>query len=414
MRIGTWVVAGALLLGCGPAEPRWSLLQLGTATEDEGVGIAVDREGNVLVAANTLGTWDAPAAAARPQDALLLKLTAEGEVAWARQFGSEAADAVRTLVLTDDGDVAIGGSAGGPLPGATALGDLDAFAARFAPDGARVWSRQWGTPGADNVNQLFTRGSELLAAGSQTGDGADMWLGVLDAEGAIIDDAWFGTDAPDIANAVAWQEDGSAAYLVGGTLGDFAGAANRGSFDAVALRLDGITTPVWTHSLATSDIDGAIAAATVPNGGVYVIAVSFADLETGAPEQDGRQSSWLVRYSNAGERLWMRRWQPAEVHGRAQSLVVAPDGTIVVAGLTAGETEGGLDARLVRYDIAGEILWSRQWGTAVDDQLRSVTLTPSGDILVVGTTGAELQPGAHAGDKDLFIARLTADGEPTW
>lgn len=56
-------------------------------------------------------------------------------------------------------------------------------------------------------------------------------------------------------------------------------------------------------------------------------------------------------------------------------------------------------------------MWIRQLGSPANDEARDVALSPSGDVLVLGTTQGEIPGGGGShGGQDLFLVRLRADG----
>ncbi len=411
-----------LCAACGPTQPTLTLLQLGTAGEDQGVAIGLDRHGAVYVAANTLGAWAEGPDVAGPQDGVLLQLAPDGSQRWARQYGSAGADTVHDLVVSPDGEAYLVGAAGDAVPGAQTLGELDAFAVAFDAEGSRRWAAQWGSPVGDTALAAVLRPEGLLVAGYEgTIDrGLEMFVRPFAADGTA-EQAWtFGSaEDHDFGNALAWDPQRRAVYVVGGSLGTVDGPGNPGSTDAVIVRRSPLDTPHWARQLGTRDIDGAVAVQLAPDGGAFVIAVSFSNLETGEFENDGRQSSWLLRYTAEGERRWIRRLTASTHAARANALGVTADGSAIVGGFTHGAREGfsnagGADAFLLKLDPDGETVWELQWGTAESEEIAGLTLAPAGDLLVVGSTFGALVADGALGDRDVFVARIQSDGTPTW
>lgn len=92
-------------------------------------------------------------------------------------------------------------------------------------------------------------------------------------------------------------------------------------------------------------------------------------------------------------------------HGGIQS----SDGGFVVVGFTNGSGAGGYDGYLAKLNADGSPAWERTYGGEGWDFFYSVTERPDGGYLVVGETFS-----SGAGDSDVWLVRLDADGEVVW
>jgi hypothetical protein len=100
--------------------------------------------------------------------------------------------------------------------------------------------------------------------------------------------------------------------------------------------------------------------------------------------------------------------------------VAAGGGDVYVAGMTSGAigtalpgtTPGGVDGFLARFDPSGTMVWTRQVGTAADDQLWGVVADSSGNATVAGYSAGSLFANL-AGDKDIVVARFDSTGAAT-
>ncbi len=140
--------------------------QVGTSGFDHTVGIAFGSTG-VYVVGNTDTAWPGQTASGG-LDALVLRFTRDGELEWARQFGTAGTD-VAFDVAADDGGVYVVGGVSGALPGQTFAGVRDAFVRNFNPGGQEKWTRQFGTPGFDQALGASASGGALLISGAVSG-----------------------------------------------------------------------------------------------------------------------------------------------------------------------------------------------------------------------------------------------------
>lgn len=109
---------------------------------------------------------------------------------------------------------------------------------------------------------------------------------------------------------------------------------------------------------------------------------------------------------------WIRQFGTA---GSDQSFSVAVDSTGAyvsgfVSGALTGQVRAGLqDAFVRKYDSKGNLVWTRQFGTASNDVAFATAAGPAG-IIVAGSTEGGLATPAGFGGQDMFATRLDANG----
>ncbi len=70
-------------------------------------------------------------------DAFVRKYDSAGNVVWTYQFGTSGGDSVEAIAVDGQGNIFVGGSTNGTLPGQTLAGDYDAFIAKLRPPGLK-------------------------------------------------------------------------------------------------------------------------------------------------------------------------------------------------------------------------------------------------------------------------------------
>ena len=140
----------------------WAATWNGASNQDDvGRGIAVDTSGDVHVAGYTTAGDD--------RDALLLRYSSAGTLAWVRTHDAGGADdEFAGLALPDDGAVFAGGYV-------TREGNKDFYAALYDDNGTAVWSEAY--------NGLYNRDDEAVQV---TPDGAGNFLLAGPGEGAVL------------------------------------------------------------------------------------------------------------------------------------------------------------------------------------------------------------------------------------
>lgn len=108
---------------------RWTR-KLGSNAE--GLAIATDAQGDVIVGGTTRDTFPGQTSAGN-FDGFAAKLGADGATSWLRQFGSSLNDVVAGVASDGTGGVIVTGSVGGTLPGDASAGKSDVLVGRFGP-----------------------------------------------------------------------------------------------------------------------------------------------------------------------------------------------------------------------------------------------------------------------------------------
>lgn len=145
----------------------------GEAQSDALFAVAVDGDGNVLVAGRTSGelpdqsTWGG-------FDAFLRKYDAEGTVLWTEQFGSDQglldSDTAFGVAVDSDGNAYVVGTTEGHLPGMTAFRAGDVWLRKYDPDGGETWTRQFGSDEGESGQRVVVTADAVYVAGTTTGE----------------------------------------------------------------------------------------------------------------------------------------------------------------------------------------------------------------------------------------------------
>ena len=130
-----------------PGTFQWSY-QTGTTSTDAGKSIQLNLDGDVIVGGTTYGSLPGNTNAGTGIDSFILKLSAAGSEQWLIQIGT-ATDTGETLqglmVHPSFGNFAIYGTHTGDFNGDTNAGGNDWWAVEYDTSGSLQWSYQYGT-----------------------------------------------------------------------------------------------------------------------------------------------------------------------------------------------------------------------------------------------------------------------------
>ncbi len=151
-----------------------------------------------------------------PDDAWVLSFDASGAVLWQKRFRGPRLDWFYAIAPAGDGGVVVAGatqSFGGP--------DYDAWLVRLDADGGVAWERTYGGDGQDAAYAIVRRPDGGWAVAGQTDSwgegGGDLWLFAVDDDGLFQWGRTLGTKDWDTAYALAAAPDGR--LLTGGQKG---------------------------------------------------------------------------------------------------------------------------------------------------------------------------------------------------
>jgi uncharacterized delta-60 repeat protein len=438
------VLSLALLARCGgggsggdgsidsPGKP-WAVtiqgvIAVGTGSDDTGRGIATDNAGNVYVAGITDGTLPgSPVTNQGAYDLFLVKYNSTGDNVWTRQMGSANNDTVSGVAVDSGGNIYVAGRTGDTLPGSptTYQGGNDIFLVKYNTTGDNVWTRQMGSPDSDTVSGVavdsegniyvagFTGGTLPGSPTTHRGGGFDLFLVKYNSTGDNVWTRQMGSPNSDTVSGVAADSEGNI-YVAGYTLGTLPGSPtkNQGGSDLFLVKYNSTGDSVWTRQMG-SPFNDTVSGVAVDTTGIYVAGYTSSTLPGSPTTNQGSDDLFLVKYNSAGDNAWTRQFGTSDIDD-AMAVVVDSGGNIYMAGFTLGTlpgspttNQGGSDLFLVKYNSAGDNVWTRQKGSpdADDaDNAMAVAVDTAGNVYVTGVRVKVFIEG------DGFVLKYLPDG----
>ncbi|WP_426492747.1 hypothetical protein [Hymenobacter sp. 102] len=348
-------------------------------------------------------------------DAFVAKLTAGGQWAWAVGVGGAESDGATDLALDAQGNLLVAGSFTGRVAfgerEAVSQGGQDVFVAALTQQGAWRGVLTAGGPGQDEALALAAGPQNTVVIGGrfqgeavfgahrlQAAASNDGFVARLDQSGTWTWATSVGASEQGAVRRVAINGQGEvvATGYVGGTarFGAYP-VAGQGTHNAFVAQLSGNGTWQWaTAGLSASTTYGNALALDEQNrvyvAGSYSGSASFGSHHLSS---QGGDDAYVARLSAAGQWQWVTSVQGQALE-TSQGLALSALGTLYVVGSSsraavgpgaALANQGGLDVFLGSLSTEGAWLGAQTVGTRGPDEATAVALNPAGEVVVGGT-----------------------------
>lgn len=439
-------------------------------------GVGVDAAGNVYVLSQFEGTIDFDAGPSEQLqastngylDVALSRFSPSGTLTRVSVFAGDNMETVGSLAIAPDGRALVSGLFTSaqmdfdPGPGVVerdAQGQFQSFVVSLdaAGDFEYVYTFANANVGAeaglafDQLGNAWVAGSFQGTVDFDAGPGSasftsagnrDAFVLKLSPAGLFQLVVPFGGTQEDVAQDVAVTVAGQ--VLLAGRFAGNAGLLQntQGGTSAFVLRLNGDGQIAAANSLeGTETVDG-IAVAAGANGAALVSGY-FSDWlrAEGTPVESrgafGPREIFVAQVAVGGNSdFLLTAGSPITGTDEAQAIAVDALGNTYVAGIfsntidmdpgpgvtlltAAGQYNSKTDAFVAKYAPSGALLWARQWGAHVDEDVGGVAVDGNGNVYVAGKFGltVDFDPGPGTANRnsarqhDVFLLKLNSAGE---
>ena len=396
-----------------PYAIEW-IRQLGTEGADYGWSVSVDGVGNAFLTGQANRDLGGPYAGRN--DAFLAKYDTVGNLLWTTQLGTAGDDVSYSVAVFGANDVFISGMTEGNLGGPRG-GSLDAFLAKYDTSGDLLWSYQLGA-GSDDAafavavdkwGNAFVGGRYNGSVAGPKAGGHDAFVAKYSESGDLLWNNQNGAKGFDVTASLAVDGAGNV-YSCGFTEGSL-GGTNAGSTDAFLVKYSNSGTVLWSEQLGTSTRDESYSVAIDGVGNAYISGATLGDL---GGTNAGQWDTFLAKYDTSGSQLWIQQLGSSE-SDHNHGMTVDDRGNAYITGVTSGDLggpdTGAVNAFVAKYDTSGNLLWTKQFGTAESEFGRSIAVDGMGNVYVAGETNGSF--GApNPGHSDAFLVKLSPVPEP--
>lgn len=268
-----------------------------------------------------------------------------------------------------DGNFVIAGDIGfGP-------GGSDACLMKLDPGGTQLWTLAYGGNQGEDARALaVTRDGGLIFTGQTNSFGSgstDVLVAKTDANGQPQWARAIGGTANDYGISIDTTRDGG--YIIGGYTYSF----GAGVADFYAIKLDALGTVQWTRVIGGTSNEFCFGVVQTDDDG-YVLSGYTSTFGGGTTDY------YAVKLNSNGTVAWTRAIGGSTGGDFGYRVMSAADSDIILSGYTTGLGAGGGDALLLKLDLAGNLVWARTYGTAALDRVFSVHGTYDNQLVCTG------------------------------
>ena len=412
-------------------ELLWSA-SFGGSEDENGFSIATNDAGDVYAVGSFEGqAVFAPAGpvgvpvtlnSAGRQDMFVVKMSASGELLWAKRIGGSSVDEPKDVAVDNDGNIFIVGrfvstvdfDPGSGTRNLQAGSSPDAFIVKLTPDGDYLWAYDIGSGGNEGAEAVAVDGANnVVIAGNFSGtvdfdpgsgevekygdgnadpfylklnkDGGFVWVKTFTSTGFV----YAGDVAVDVydnvlthgffRNDMNFDPEGSGRV-----------EASIGAEDSYTAKLGADGQLKWANILGGTSIEFGYGVATDVRGDVYVTGLYYdnPDFDPGSGEvflpSAGLEDTYLVKYTSNGEFVWVKRTGDSSSDA-GYGVDIAPGGDVLLAGNFWGTADldpepsatlnvrsaGGSDAFVLKIDQVVEA------SSTNEAELHALVLSPN-------------------------------------
>lgn len=341
---------------------------------------------------------------------------------WLTQNGAESGTTVGVGIKSVNSNIYTTGTTTVGLSGQVESSAKDSYVAKYSESGTLVWSRQFGAGagtlsygvGVDNNSNSYIAGYTFAALPGQTQVGVkDYYITKYDTDGNMI---WLrqvgcpGAYCPGYG--ISTNAANGDSYVTGTATGALAGQTLTGNEDYFVTKYDTNGNLIWTRQVgAAGGLTRGLGITNDSTGNSYITGYTTVGLS--GQTQNGTRDYYVAKYDTSGNLMWTR--QVGTAGGSTNGAAISTDGVgVYVTGYTtvgiSGQTQTGInDYFVAKYDVDGNLIWTRQVGAA-SSYTSAGAITVNENVYLTGSTRAGISGQTQNGIIDYFIAEYDVDG----
>jgi len=354
-------------------------------------------------------------------DLWVIKTDSMGVKQWDKDFGGANGDQLTAIQQTADGGFILGGMSASNISGdktQASYGNWDYWILKLDAQGNKTWDKDFGGGATDQLSAIKqTADGGFILAGSSASDSSgnksqhsrgalDYWVVKTDANGNLLWDKNFGGADMDKLYAVQQTSDGG--YILGGSSWSLSGGdkteSSYGSEDFWMVKIDSLGNKEWDKDFGGFDSDILYSLVQTSDGGFLAGGRSGSDIGGNKTQPLwGGYDYWLVKLDASGNKQWDRSYGGTGNEDEFGNITLTPDSGYLIAGTSYSQISGDKSESNLGQEqswiIKLDSLFNKQWDktifTACHDETGLAVQTSGQCYTVVNTNGPACGVGGY-------------------
>jgi hypothetical protein len=180
----------------------------------------------------------------------------------------------------------------------------------------------------------------------------------------------------------------------------YTNSKGAGGYDGYLIRTDSAGNKTWETTVGGNDWDFLYSLTKTSDGNYAAVGETYS---FGGGNNDGL----LVKFNDT-DTLWTK-WFGGANNEILRSVINTLDGGLMLLGETSSYGAGMRDVWLIKTNINGDTIWTKTFGGIKDDWGNAVIQTADSGFAIAGATYS-----FNNGDKDYYIIRTDKNGNMLW
>lgn len=300
----------------------------------------------------------------------LMKLDAEGTIAWQKRYGGGGYYYEEDARQTSDGGYIMAGIYNGGYNG---------WVLKLNSNGTIAWQKRYSRVmteiGPYSIQQT-SDGGYVMAGSAWTGTGGHAFVSKLNNDGSIFWQKAYGyEEGRPWFSASKIQQTGDGGYIMAGF--------SESSSDLWMAKLGSDGTINWQKKYGGTSFINRPCSLQRTNDGGYIVAGSVPQPDPYSFYRD----VLVIKLASNGTITWQKKYGiegPNE--NAASSIQQTSDGGFIVTGRTNSFGAGSDDVWLLKLDATGSIAWQKVYGGINNDRANYIHQTSNGGFIIAGST----------------------------
>jgi methionine-rich copper-binding protein CopC len=260
-----------------------------------------------------------------------------------------------------------------------------------------IWYRIWNSITENHVYSILSDGFNIYIVGSSESGNYGIYLSKYDLDGNLLwNKVWESYNHDGTSNDI-WAYSaalhGSYLYVVG-----IIQRYGMNNSDAILIKFDLDGNYFWIRAWGNENDDSSNSI-SIDNFNIYV---------GGSTTNNSLNSVdiFILKYDLNGGLLFEKIWDSGSFD-LAKS-ITSVSSNLYVCGYTSTNGSNKIDALLLKYDLIGNLIWSKTWGGNENDWANSIA-ADSSNVYIAGQTDSY-----GNGLDDVFILKYDLNGNLVW